>query len=58
MSESRKKRLIDLCWLWIYGLCILLALWIILSTFEVWIHNTEIEYTYSVLNFWKILSGR
>ena len=59
MSTSRKNRLKDLVAVWFYGISIILILWMISSTFEVWYHNALTyqgkNYEYSILNFYKIM---
>ena len=39
-----------------YGISILLIIWFMLSTMEVWIHNWDSNYIYSKGNVWAILT--
>ena len=40
-----------------YTICVVILLWIIASTVEVWIHNAHITENYSKANLWVLMTA-
>ena len=41
----------------IYAICIIIIMWFVISTIEVWIHNASKGNEYSKYNIWVIISS-
>lgn len=39
-----------------YGICIIILVWIVLSTLEIWKHSLDVGYVYTKANCWVMIT--